>query len=99
MVIVMRKRYPAVAVKKPELDPGVEAVLFITEGEPTVAIADKVLKLTPGGCAYIPPGRTARWTVLFSRTFRRWHNLLRSHAEGRRDRALAQIRSLRRRVF
>ncbi len=46
---------------KPELDASAEGVLFVTEGEVTVALDGKKHVLTPGGYAFIPPA--SHWTV------------------------------------
>ena len=40
---------------QPELDPGAEGVLFVTEGEVTVELPGRTEVLTPGGYAYLPP--------------------------------------------
>ena len=46
---------------RPETDEGVEAVLFVVEGEITVTVAGKTDRLEPGGYAYIPPG--VEWSL------------------------------------
>ncbi|MES2666490.1 MAG: bifunctional allantoicase/(S)-ureidoglycine aminohydrolase [Pseudomonadota bacterium] len=45
----------------PEPDAGVEGVLFITHGRPTLTIGADIHHLAPGGYAYLPPGAT--WTL------------------------------------
>ncbi|WP_018157382.1 bifunctional allantoicase/(S)-ureidoglycine aminohydrolase [Demetria terragena] len=46
---------------KPELDPGAEAVLFVTTGELELTIDGEQHTMTDGGYAFLPPG--ARWTL------------------------------------
>lgn len=41
---------------RPEPDPGVEAALFVTQGEMHLTIAGAEHVLTPGGFAFVPPG-------------------------------------------
>lgn len=45
----------------PEPDERAQAVLFVVEGDLTVTLDDESHILTPGGYAYLPPGR--RWTA------------------------------------
>ena len=40
----------------PEPDPGVEGVIFVTEGSPRLMLGSAVHDLAPGGYAYLPPG-------------------------------------------
>jgi (S)-ureidoglycine aminohydrolase len=46
---------------KPEPDAGAEGVLFVVEGELTLALAGKTHRMVPGGYAFIPPA--SDWTV------------------------------------
>ncbi len=46
---------PGGGSERPEPDAGAEGVLFVVEGEVTVAVAGKSYRLTPGGYAYLPP--------------------------------------------
>ena len=46
---------------KPEPDVKAEGVLFVVEGELTLALAGQTHKMTPGGYAYIPPA--SDWSV------------------------------------
>ena len=46
---------------RPETDEGVEAVLFVVEGQITLTVMGKTDRLSPGGYAYIPPG--AEWSL------------------------------------
>ena len=45
----------------PEPDPGVEGVLFVTEGRLTLTLPDQTHDLGAGGYAYLPPG--VQWTL------------------------------------
>ncbi|HET7306179.1 MAG TPA: bifunctional allantoicase/(S)-ureidoglycine aminohydrolase [Segeticoccus sp.] len=46
---------------RPELDPGAEGVVFLVEGQLTVAIDGEKHEMVPGGYAFVPPG--TQWTV------------------------------------
>jgi (S)-ureidoglycine aminohydrolase len=46
---------------RPELDDGAEGVLFVVEGELTVAIGGKKHVMRPGGFGFIPPA--SRWSA------------------------------------
>ena len=46
---------------RPEPDPHGECVLFVVEGELSLALSGKVHVMQPGGYAYIPAG--AKWSV------------------------------------
>ncbi|WP_404402605.1 bifunctional allantoicase/(S)-ureidoglycine aminohydrolase [Pelagibacterium halotolerans] len=52
---------PGGGSEKPELDPGAEGVLFMTEGAMTVTLAGTRHDMTAGGYAYIPAGTP--WTL------------------------------------
>jgi (S)-ureidoglycine aminohydrolase len=45
----------------PEPDPGVEGVLFVTDGSPRLTLDGQVHDLAPGGYAFLAPG--ARWAL------------------------------------
>ncbi len=46
---------------RPETEPGVEAVLFVVDGEVSITIGEQAQTLEVGGFAYIPPDRI--WTL------------------------------------
>ena len=52
---------PGGGSERPETDDGVEAVLFVVEGEITMTVAGKTDRLRAGGYAYIPPDM--EWTL------------------------------------
>ncbi|MGB0799792.1 MAG: (S)-ureidoglycine aminohydrolase, partial [Planktomarina sp.] len=52
---------PGGGSNQPELDPGVEGVLFVVEGQATLTIEGVQHTMVPGGYAFIPPG--AKWTL------------------------------------
>jgi len=45
----------------PEPDPGVEGVLFVTCGHPTLTLNENTHRMAPGGYAFLPPG--TNWTL------------------------------------
>ena len=55
----------------PEVDPTVQASIFVTDGSIELEIAGKSHVLTPGGFAYIPAGTA--WTVKNSAKLSRFH--------------------------
>ncbi len=52
---------PQGGAQSPEPDPGVEGVLFITHGQPTLMLNGARYPLAPGSYAYIPPATD--WTL------------------------------------
>ena len=52
---------PGGGSNRPETDPQAEAVLFIVEGEATLAVGGAEHRLAPGGYAYLPP--STDWTL------------------------------------
>ena len=53
--------HPGGGSDEPEPEPGVEGVLFVTEGRAALVIEGKAHQLKAGGYAYLPPG--ANWTL------------------------------------
>ena len=47
---------PTGGADQPEPDPGVEAILFVTEGRLTLTLPDQTHDLGPGRYVYLPPG-------------------------------------------
>ena len=52
---------PGGGSERPELDPEVEGVLFVVEGELTVELGGMTHRMEPGGYAFLPPA--SRWNV------------------------------------